>query len=69
MTEGESSAMSISLLCVGNESVPIITINYTINLSFKTAIGISAISNHNGFRVLFDKNCFRIFYFRNTLIL
>jgi len=55
MTEGESSAMSISLLCVGNESVPIITINYTINLSFKTAIGISAISNHNRFRVLFDK--------------
>ena len=37
MTEGESSAMSISLLCVGNEIVPKITINYTINLSFKTA--------------------------------
>ena len=41
----------------GNEIVPKITINNTINylLLFKTAISISAISSRNSFRVLFDK--------------
>jgi len=40
---------------IGNESVPKIIINDTINLFFKTAINILVISNHNSFRVLFDK--------------
>ena len=40
---------------IGNESVGNIIINDTINLIFKTAIGIFLISNHNSFRVLFDK--------------
>ena len=36
--------------------MPNIVINDTINLSFfETAIGISVISDHNSFRVLFDK--------------
>ena len=26
------------------------------------------ISNHNSFRVLFDKNCFRIYYLKDILI-
>ena len=40
---------------IGNESVPKIIINDTINLILKTAISISVISAHNSFRVLFDK--------------
>jgi len=28
----------------------------------QTAIGLLVISNHNSFRVPFDKNCFRVFY-------
>jgi len=35
--------------------VPKITINNTINLLLITAISILVISNHNSFRVLFDK--------------
>jgi len=35
--------------------VPKIIINNTINLFFQTAISILLISNHNNFRVLFDK--------------
>ena len=43
-------------LCdMGNESVPKILINDKINLFRKTAISILIISNHNSFRVLFDK--------------
>jgi len=42
-------------LVAGNESVPKIILNSTINLLFKTAISILAISNRNSFRVLFDK--------------
>ena len=43
-----------SALAIGNESVPkIIIINNTI--IFLTAISILAISNHNSFRVLFEK--------------
>ena len=38
----------------GNESLPKIIINNTINL-FLTAVIILLISNHNSFRVLFDK--------------
>jgi len=45
----------------GNESVPKIIINSTINLLFKTAISILAISNRNSFRVLFDKIAFVYF--------
>ena len=40
---------------LGNESVPNIIISNTINLFFKAAISILVISNHNSFRVLFDK--------------
>ena len=40
---------------VANESVPKIIVNNTINLLFQTAISIWVISNHNSFRVLFDK--------------
>jgi len=39
----------------GDESVPKIIINNTMNLLFKTAISILVISNHNSYRVLFDK--------------
>ena len=41
----------------GNKSVRKIIINNTINLGllFKTAISILVVSNHNGFRVLFDE--------------
>ena len=55
MTEAESSAMSISLPVCGERKCADNYNIFTINLSFKTAIGISAISNHNGFRVLFDE--------------
>ena len=41
---------------LGNESVLKIMINDAINLFFETAISILAVSNHNSFRVLFDKN-------------
>jgi len=34
--------------------VPKIIINNTVNLSFKTAVSILLISNHDCFRVLFD---------------
>ena len=40
---------------IGNESVPKIIINNTINSFLKTAISILVISNHNSFRVLLDK--------------
>jgi len=39
---------------IGNESAPKIIISNT-HLFFKTAISILVISNHNSFRVLFDK--------------
>ena len=39
---------------VGDESVPKIITNNTINL-FLTAVSILLISNHNTFRVVFDK--------------
>ena len=59
-TDGSPSAS------IGNENVPKIIINNTTNSFRKTAIGILLISNHNSFRVLFDKkNCFRMFYFEN----
>jgi len=40
---------------LGNESVPKIVINNTINLCFKTTILILVISIRNSFRVLFGK--------------
>ena len=39
---------------IENESVPEITINNAINV-FLTGMTILVISNHNSFRVLFDK--------------
>jgi len=38
-----------------NDSVPKMPINDTINLLFKSAVSISLVSNHNSFRVPFDK--------------
>jgi len=40
---------------LGNDTVPKIILNDTVSLFLKTAISISVISNHNSFRVLFDK--------------
>ena len=48
---------------LGNENVPKIVINNAIHYSF-TAIGNLVISNHNSFRVVFEKNCFRVFYLK-----
>jgi len=59
---------------MGDESLPKIIINDTINLVFKTAISILVISNHNSFRVLFKikllpyillKNIFQYFRIGN----
>jgi len=47
-----------------NENVPKIILNDTISLFLETAISILVLSNHNSFRVLFDKNCFVIFYLK-----
>ena len=42
--------------CICNERVPKIIINDTIKCFFsETAISILVISNHNSFRVMFDK--------------
>jgi len=51
------------LMCqhLGNESVSKIVINDTINFLFITEISILVISNHNSFRVLFDKIAFVYF--------
>jgi len=40
---------------IQNESVPKMPINDTINLLFKSAVSILLVSNHNSFRVPFDK--------------
>ena len=40
---------------IENENVPKITINGILNLLFKVAISILLVSNHNSFRVMFDK--------------
>jgi len=39
-------------VAIGNESLPKIIINDTINLVFLTAISILLISNNNSFRVV-----------------
>ena len=51
------SALSFSNVsaCIGNESVPKITISNTTHLFFLTAVSILLMSSHNGFGVLFDK--------------
>jgi len=54
-------------ITIGNENVPTIIINNTINLSLKTAIGISVISNRNSFRVLFDRIVFVYILFENCI--
>ena len=51
----------------GDQSVPKIIINNTIFI-FQTAITVLLTSNYNSFRVLFDKNCFRIFSLKNIFI-
>ena len=40
---------------IGDESVPIITINDVVNSSFKTSVTFLVITNHISFWVLFDK--------------
>jgi len=45
----------LNVASIRNESVPKIIINDTIDLFLKTAIGILVISNHDSFRVPFDK--------------
>ena len=52
---GLGSELSALRLVVGNESVPKIIINNTVNLFYKTAISAFIISNHNSYRVLFYK--------------
>ena len=52
---GRNRESRVCCLTIGNESVPEIILNNTINLFLKTAISISVISNHNRFRVLFHK--------------
>jgi len=50
-----------------NGSVPKIIINDIVIFS-QTAISILVISNHNSFRVLFDKIASVYFYLKNILI-
>jgi len=46
---------SINWASRGSGNVPKIILNDTVNLFFEAAISILEISNHNSFRVLFDK--------------
>ena len=46
---------------IGNESVPKVIINDTMKCFSETALSILVISNHNSFRVLFDKIAFVYF--------
>jgi len=46
--------VNVSAKSIGNENVPKIIINNTQKI-FLTAISIFLVSNHNSFRVLFDK--------------
>jgi len=53
---------------IGNESVPKIIINDTINIFIKLhAVSILVISNDNSFRVLFDKIAALYFTGKNIL--
>jgi len=56
---------------IGNESLPKIIINNTINLFFKlqSTTSILVTSNHNSFRVLFDKWLPCILFEKYTYIL
>ena len=56
-----------TVFSIANERVPKIAINYTINIFLKTAIIILVISNHNRFRVLFDKNA-SVYFTRKTYL-
>jgi len=52
----QATAFTVAVdFVIRNESVPTVIVNGTVNLFFKTAIGILLISNHNSFRVMFDK--------------
>jgi len=57
----------VGLEAVGNESVPKIIINNTINLFSETAISILVISNHNCFRVLFGAKLLPHIAFENCI--
>ena len=57
-------------LTIGNESVPKIIINVNNNFFINlTAISIFVISNHNSFRVLFDKIASLYFIWKNIYVL
>ena len=66
----ETSTLTIRLwsFVTGNESVSKIIRNNAVNL-FLSCNQHLVISNHNSFRVLFDKSCFRIFYLKNIFII
>ena len=51
-----------------NERVPKVVTNDAINVFFETAISILEISNHNSFRVLFDKIACVYFIRKDTFI-
>jgi len=50
-----------------NESVPKTVINDTMIFFHQTAIGIWVISNHNSFRVLFDKTASVDFFLKKNI--
>ena len=54
--------LATTLFRVENESMTKIIINDTIYLFLKTAISISLISNHNSFRVLFEKKIASVYF-------
>jgi len=56
-----SSHLAYVACATGNESVPNVATNNTVKFIFKTAIGISLISNRDSFRVPFDKIAFVYF--------
>jgi len=68
-TSKNNEALLVLCKPTGNESVPKIIINNTINLFLKTAISVLLISNLNSFRVLFDKiaSVYFIYYYYTRL--
>ena len=59
--------MNVEQKPTGNETVPKIIINNTVNLLFKTAVSIFLISNHNSLRVLFDKIA-SVYFIRENIL-
>jgi len=63
--------LTMQLLVIGNESVPKTITNNTINLFFLNSINILLVSNHNTFRLLFDRTASIFMYFisKNIFVL